>query len=33
MNDITLRDNFLKSNYWLELSGKDATLDFIIDNI
>lgn len=32
-NDISLREKFFKSPYWLGLKGKDATLDFIIDNM
>lgn len=31
-NMKSLYPQFLKSKYWLGLKGKDATLDFIIDN-
>lgn len=33
MGDKELLNKFFKSKYWVGLKGKDATLDFIIDNI
>jgi hypothetical protein len=33
MLDTSLRNKFFKSKYWIDLKGKDATLDYIIDNI
>lgn len=31
--DKSLLNKLLRSSYWKELKGKDATLDFIIDNL
>lgn len=33
MLDIKLRNKLFNSTYWLELRGKDPTLDYILDNI
>jgi len=33
MNDDSLLNEFFNSDYWKNLKGKDANLDFIIDNI
>lgn len=33
MADSSLHDKFFQSEYWKNLKGKDATLDFVIDNL
>lgn len=33
MEDISLRNKLFNSPYWLDLKGKDANVDFIIDNL
>ena len=33
MLDTSLRNKFFQSKYWIDLKGKDTTLDYIIDNI